>query len=67
MFCANRYCGTVEFAAGVWVGVELDTADGKNDGIIQDTLYFKCSPNHGTSSSTISFVLSCYGCLFQLL
>lgn len=42
-----RYCGTVEFAAGVWVGVELDTPEGKNDGIIQDTIYFKCSPNHG--------------------
>jgi len=42
-----RYCGTVEFASGVWVGVELDTADGKNDGIIKGTLYFKCSPNHG--------------------
>jgi len=42
-----RYCGTVDFAAGVWVGVELDSPEGKNDGIIQDTIYFKCSPNHG--------------------
>ncbi|XP_032780625.1 CAP-Gly domain-containing linker protein 4 isoform X1 [Daphnia magna] len=42
-----RYCGTVDFASGVWVGVELDTPEGKNDGIIQDTIYFKCSPNHG--------------------
>ena len=43
----RRYCGTVDFAAGVWVGVELDTPEGKNDGIIQDTIYFKCSPQHG--------------------
>ena len=43
----NRYCGTVEFASGIWVGVELDTPDGKNDGVVKGTLYFKCSPNHG--------------------
>lgn len=42
-----RYCGTVDFAPGVWVGVELDSAEGKNDGIIQDIVYFKCSPRHG--------------------
>ena len=37
----------MDFAPGVWVGVELDTAEGKNDGIIQDIVYFKCSPRHG--------------------
>ena len=30
------------------MGVELDTPDGKNDGIVKGTLYFKCSPNHGS-------------------
>ena len=47
-----RYCGTVDFASGVWVGVELDSAEGKNDGVIQDTIYFKCSPNHGTCNQS---------------
>lgn len=51
-----RYCGTVDFASGVWVGVELDTADGKNDGVIQDTVYFKCSPNHGALFDFLMFV-----------
>jgi len=30
-----------------WLGVELKTPDGKNDGTVQDKKYFKCSPNHG--------------------
>lgn len=29
-----RYCGPVEFAGGVWVGIELDEAFGKNDGSV---------------------------------
>ena len=30
-----RFCGTTEFAPGIWAGVELDTADGRNDGIVK--------------------------------
>ena len=29
-----RYVGTTEFAAGDWIGVELDEAQGKNNGIV---------------------------------
>ena len=29
-----RYCGPVEFASGVWVGIELDEAFGKNNGSV---------------------------------
>lgn len=29
-----RYCGPVEFASGVWVGIELDEAYGKNNGSV---------------------------------
>jgi len=31
----------------IWLGIELTTPDGKNDGSVQDTKYFNCAPNHG--------------------
>ncbi|KAI9225058.1 dynein associated protein-domain-containing protein [Blastocladiella britannica] len=42
-----RYFGTTHFSTGQWVGVELDTPTGKNDGIVQGQVYFQCAPNHG--------------------
>jgi len=42
-----RFCGTTEFAIGMWGGVELDSADGKNDGVVKGIRYFRCSTNHG--------------------
>ncbi|XP_050401575.1 CAP-Gly domain-containing linker protein 3 isoform X2 [Patella vulgata] len=42
-----QYCGPTEFATGVWAGIELDEAAGKNDGGIGGISYFKCPPNHG--------------------
>lgn len=34
------YVGRTEFASGTWVGVELDTSQGKNDGAVKGrTLY----------------------------
>ncbi|XP_077981487.1 CAP-Gly domain-containing linker protein 3-like [Glandiceps talaboti] len=42
-----RYLGPTHFADGVWLGVELRTAKGKNDGSIQGKRYFTCKPNHG--------------------
>ncbi|CAE7947644.1 Pgant2 [Symbiodinium sp. KB8] len=38
---------TTQFAAGPWIGVELDTPDGKNDGTIQGERYFDCKAGHG--------------------
>ncbi|KAK5584007.1 hypothetical protein RB653_005614 [Dictyostelium firmibasis] len=42
-----KYCGMTKFSPGRWVGVELDNAVGKNDGIVQGEKYFDCKPAHG--------------------
>ena len=42
-----RFLGDTKFAAGRWVGVELATAEGKNDGSVQGERYFACPPLHG--------------------
>ncbi|KAM5316709.1 CAP-Gly domain-containing linker protein 4 isoform 2-T7 [Glossophaga mutica] len=42
-----RYVGPTDFAAGIWLGLELRSAKGKNDGAVGDTRYFTCKPNHG--------------------
>mmetsp|Transcript_6877 Transcript_6877/g.12137 ORF Transcript_6877/g.12137 Transcript_6877/m.12137 type:complete len:549 (-) Transcript_6877:47-1693(-) len=42
-----RYSGATAFAAGHWVGVELDVALGRNSGTVQGVSYFKCPPDHG--------------------
>ncbi|GAA97054.1 hypothetical protein E5Q_03729 [Mixia osmundae IAM 14324] len=42
-----RYIGTVDFKPGQWAGLELApgfTGKGKNDGSVQGTRYFECSP-----------------------
>merc|ERR1712071_454090 len=42
-----KYIGTTEFSEGIWVGVELDQPNGKNDGSVKDKRYFNCQPNYG--------------------
>uniref|UniRef100_A0A915A9H0 Dynactin subunit 1 n=1 Tax=Parascaris univalens TaxID=6257 RepID=A0A915A9H0_PARUN len=41
------FCGTTQFADGIWVGVVLDEANGKNNGSVKGVKYFDCEPNHG--------------------
>ncbi|XP_037717730.1 kinesin-like protein KIF13A isoform X1 [Drosophila subpulchrella] len=42
-----RFVGTTEFQPGAWIGVELDTPTGKNDGSVKGIQYFQCKPKHG--------------------
>ncbi|XP_053530754.1 kinesin-like protein KIF13A isoform X4 [Ictalurus punctatus] len=42
-----HYVGGVEFAQGIWVGVELDCAVGKHNGTVQGRVYFRCATGHG--------------------
>jgi hypothetical protein len=42
-----RYVGQPHFAAGDWVGVELDDDSGKNDGSVQGERYFECEMGRG--------------------
>lgn len=37
-----KFVGPTTFAPGNWVGVELDTPTGKNNGTVQGTKYFDC-------------------------
>ena len=41
------YVGATEFAPGTWVGLELDTSQGKNDGTVKGVKYFECPPKKG--------------------
>ena len=41
------YIRSTEFASGLWVGVELDTSQGKNDGSVKGVRYFNCPPKKG--------------------
>lgn len=42
-----RYIGPVHFDEGTWLGVELRTPRGRNDGSVRGHRYFTCKPNHG--------------------
>lgn len=42
-----RFVGQTHFSPGDWIGVELETPQGKNDGAVQGERYFNCPPNRG--------------------
>ncbi|XP_041927554.1 CAP-Gly domain-containing linker protein 3 isoform X2 [Alosa sapidissima] len=42
-----RFCGSTEFAGGLWAGVELQQPEGKNDGSVAGVQYFTCPQKHG--------------------
>jgi dynactin 1 len=42
-----RFTGSTAFAAGRWIGVELDAPNGKNSGSVQGRAYFTCRDGCG--------------------
>ncbi|KAJ8401198.1 hypothetical protein AAFF_G00387800 [Aldrovandia affinis] len=42
-----RYLGTADFAPGLWLGLDLRGAKGKNDGSVGGRRYFSCRAGHG--------------------
>jgi len=42
-----QYVGTTDFASGMWIGISLDTNNGKNDGSVNGIRYFSCTQNYG--------------------
>lgn len=42
-----RFIGQTHFAAGDWVGIELEDSSGKNDGSVQGERYFDCAMGRG--------------------
>ena len=43
-----RFRGPVAFdKRNDWVGVQLDSADGKHNGVVAGVEYFRCKPRHG--------------------
>ena len=42
-----KYVGHTDFAAGIWVGLELRNPRGKHDGTVEGRRYFTCKPKHG--------------------
>jgi dynactin complex subunit len=41
------FVGPTDFASGKWIGVVLDEAKGKNNGVVQGKPYFDCPDDHG--------------------
>lgn len=42
-----RFIGETKFAPGKWIGVQLTSPDGKNDGSVAGVRYFACPNNCG--------------------
>ncbi|KAJ2726364.1 hypothetical protein GGI07_000679 [Coemansia sp. Benny D115] len=55
-----RFSGTTDFGTGKWIGIELDSPQGKNDGSVQGKRYFECAMGHGifVRSSQVKVVIS---------
>lgn len=53
-----EFIGPTQFAKGIWVGVALDSPDGKNNGTVAGVQYFSCPPNYGLFTRTVKLTLA---------
>eukprot|EP01084_Bolivina_argentea_P079212 143719_1 len=51
-----RYIGNTDFKQGTWYGVELNKPKGKNNGTVNNRLYFECKYKHGAFVKAQSIV-----------
>ena len=42
-----RFVGSTDFAPGTWIGIELDTSQGRNNGAVGGVQYFDCPHKRG--------------------
>ncbi|CAO3593137.1 unnamed protein product [Absidia cylindrospora] len=52
-----KYIGHVEFSKGTWVGVELESRLGQNDGSVDGVRYFQTDPQRGVFVKSDGFKL----------
>ncbi|KAF5306202.1 hypothetical protein FQR65_LT07479 [Abscondita terminalis] len=53
-----RFVGKVHFTEGVWCGIELTTANGKNDGCVRGVRYFACPHSRGLMAPLCKVLLT---------
>ena len=52
-----RYIGEPEFKSGIWYGIQLEEAKGKNNGTVKGRSYFECKGKFGSFVKANGFTL----------
>jgi Ran GTPase-activating protein (RanGAP) involved in mRNA processing and transport len=63
-----HFVGETHFAPGAWVGIELDTAAGKNNGTVKGVTYFACAERRGlfVKKAVVQLVGTAFGSRYHL-